>query len=74
MFTITIGLLYCLPACSQAPADGRWLTDEIWQPRNQHATTDNTPSSGGGWPTINDWGEDIRLTYFDNPFPAIMFM
>ena len=52
---------------AQLPTDGRWLDDEIWQPRNQHATIDNMPGSGGDWPVVTDWGEDIRLTHFDDP-------
>ncbi|UCE67422.1 MAG: hypothetical protein JSU85_05245 [Candidatus Zixiibacteriota bacterium] len=52
---------------SQQTADGRWLTDEIWQPRNQNATIDNSPGHNGCWPVTTEWGEDIRLTYFDDP-------
>ncbi|UCC80625.1 MAG: exo-alpha-sialidase [Candidatus Zixiibacteriota bacterium] len=52
---------------AQAPADGRWLSDEIWQPRNQNATIDNSSGHNGGWPVTTEWGEDIRLTYFDDP-------
>ncbi|MHC4072373.1 MAG: hypothetical protein ACYTGS_10130, partial [Planctomycetota bacterium] len=53
---------------AQETIDGRWLDEETWQPRNQHATIENTPGGGGGWPTITEWGEDIRLTYFDEPW------
>ncbi|UCE65872.1 MAG: exo-alpha-sialidase [Candidatus Zixiibacteriota bacterium] len=60
-------LLLAAPGHAQEPADGRWLTDEIWQPRNQHATIDNSPGHSGGWPVTTEWGEDIRLTYFDDP-------
>jgi len=51
----------------QETSDGRWLDEETWQPRNQHATIDNSPGSGGGWPVVTDWGDDVRLTYFDDP-------
>jgi hypothetical protein len=60
-------LLLATTAYAQETIDGRWLPNEIWQPRNQHATIDNSPGSGGDWPIVTDWGEDIRLTYFDDP-------
>ena len=60
-------LLFAATAHTQQPADGRWLDEETWQPRNQHATIDNSPGNGGNWPVIASWGPDIRLTYFDDP-------
>jgi hypothetical protein len=61
--------LFILTAYShtQKTADGRWLPDSTWQPRNQHATIDNSPGNWGDWPIVTGWGDDIRLTYFDDP-------
>ncbi len=66
IFVLMIFLILTSYSYSQEPADGRWLDEETWQPRNQHATIDNSPGSGGDWPVIAEWGPDIRLTYFDD--------
>jgi len=63
IFIILIGY----PIQAQNIADGRYLADGTWQPRNQNVTTDVMPSYGGDWPTITDWGDDVRLTYFESP-------
>jgi hypothetical protein len=41
-------LLLATTAYAQETIDGRWLPNEIWQPRNQHATIDNSPGSPTG--------------------------
>jgi hypothetical protein len=64
---LTMSVLAVAPARAQEPAEGRWLDEETWQPRNQHATIENSPGNGGDWPVVTDWGEDIRLTYFEDP-------
>ena len=68
LLTIIGLLLFAGIARAQETADGRWLDEETWQPRNQHATVYNMPRSGGDWPVLaTDWGDDIRLTFFDDP-------
>jgi hypothetical protein len=66
LLTIIGLLLFAGIAGAQETADGRRLND-AWQPRNQHATIDNAPGFSGDWSVITEWGEDIRLTYFDDP-------
>ncbi|UCC79407.1 MAG: T9SS type A sorting domain-containing protein [Candidatus Zixiibacteriota bacterium] len=60
-------ILIAAAAHSQQPADGRWLDEETWQPRNQNATIDNSSESGGYWPVISGWEPDVRLTEFIVP-------
>ena len=67
MFVSVILLIITSYSYSQETADGRWLDEETWQPRNQHATIDNSSESGGDWPVISGWEPDVRLTEFIVP-------
>ena len=62
IFVLMIFLILTSYSYSQEPADGRWLDEETWQPRNQHATIDNSPGSGGDWPVIAEWGPEIAIS------------
>ena len=63
MFVSVILLILTSYSYAQETADGRWLDDDTWQPRNQHATIDESPNKSGDWPIVSGWGPDTRLTF-----------
>jgi len=61
---------------AQNTADGRWLPDGTWQPRNPNATIDINSDYDCYWTSITDWGNEIYVTdtlggYYVNPRLAV---